>query len=87
MSITAAIVTYLCVWFLCLFVALPIGIQTQGEAGSVVPGSPSSAPAVHGLKKKFIWTTAAATVIWAIIVYIVAFSPLTMQDIDVWGRL
>jgi predicted secreted protein len=87
MSITAGIVVFLCVWFLCLFVALPIGIQTQGEAGSVVPGSPSSAPAVHGLKKKFIYTTAAAAVIWAIIVYLVAFSSLTIEHIDIWGRL
>jgi predicted secreted protein len=85
MTYTAAFVTFLCTWFLCLFVALPIGIQTQEEAGSVVPGSPSSAPAVHGLKKKFVWVTVAATIIWAGIVYVVAFSPLTLADIDIWG--
>jgi predicted secreted protein len=85
MTIPAAIVTFLMCWFLCLFVALPIGLRTQAEAGRVVPGTSASAPEVHGLRKKFFWVTVAATAVWAAIVYIVVFSSVTVQDIDMWG--
>jgi predicted secreted protein len=85
MTVLAALVVFLMVWFLCLFVALPIGLRTQAEAGSVVPGTPASAPAFHGLRKKFAWVTLVATGIWAVLVYLIAFSPLTIEDIDYWG--
>ncbi len=85
MTIPAAAVTFLMCWFLCLFVALPIGLRTQGEAGRVVPGTSASAPEVHGLRKKLLWVTVVATAIWAVIVYLVVFSSLTVQDIDMWG--
>jgi predicted secreted protein len=85
MTITAAIVLFLMVWFLCLFVALPIGLRTQAEAGSVVPGTPASAPEFHNLRKKFVWVTAVAAAIWAGLFYLIAFSPLTIEDIDFWG--
>lgn len=87
MSITAAFVVYLMLWFLCLFVALPFGIRTQGEAGSVVPGTPSSAPAVALLRRKLIWVTVVATALWALVFWLVAFSGLTIRDIDFWERM
>ena len=44
MGITAAIVVYAMLWFLTLFLVLPFRNRTQGEAGEVEPGTPSSAP-------------------------------------------
>ena len=44
MTITGAVVLFAVIWFVSLLVALPIGIRTQGEAGNVAPGTPSSAP-------------------------------------------
>jgi predicted secreted protein len=85
MTIPAALVVFLMCWFLCLFVALPIGLRTQGEEGRVVPGTSSSAPAVHGLRRKFFWVTVVATTLWCVIVYLIVFSTLTVQDIDFWG--
>jgi predicted secreted protein len=87
MTIPAAIVVFLTVWFLCLLIALPIGLQTQAEAGRVVPGTPASAPHRHGLRKKFAWVTAITVAIWGTLVYLIVFSSLTMADVDFWGWL
>lgn len=85
MTITAAFVLYAMLWFLCLFVALPIGLRTQAEDGSVVPGTPSSAPVNPMMGRKFLWTTVVATVLWAVIASIIVWGGLTIRDIDIWG--
>ena len=44
MSITGGLVLYATLWFLVMFLLLPIGHQSQEEAGQVVPGTPVGAP-------------------------------------------
>jgi predicted secreted protein len=44
MSLGFAVATYFIIWWTVLFAILPIGVRTQGEEGSVVPGTPESAP-------------------------------------------
>ena len=39
MNLTGGIVLYAVLWFLTLFVLLPIGQVSQAEAGEVVPGT------------------------------------------------
>jgi predicted secreted protein len=87
MSIASAIVVYAVIWFLALFVALPIGLRTQDEEGEVTPGTPASAPSVHQLKRKFFWVTVAAFLIWAPICALIVWGGFTMKDIDIWGRM
>lgn len=87
MSITAAIVLYAVIWFLSLFVALPIGLRTQAEDGEVVPGTPESAPSNPMIRKKVKWVTLVTTVLWAIVVSTILWSGLTMRDLDFWGRM
>lgn len=86
MTIPAALVLYATIWFLCLFVALPIRVRTQGEAGDVVPGTPESAPADPMIRTKMIWTTVVATVIWAAVAGVILFGGLSVQDLDLWRR-
>jgi predicted secreted protein len=87
MSITGAIVLYAVLWFLTLFVVLPIRVRTQGEDGSIVPGTPSSAPTDPDLRRKFIWVTVIATALWAVVCAIILWGGLTVRDIDFWGRM
>jgi predicted secreted protein len=87
MTITAALVLYAVIWFLSLFVALPIGLRTQGEENDVVEGTPSSAPADPMIRKKIIWVTVIATLIWAVIASTVLWSGITIRDIDFFGRM
>ena len=48
MDILQSIAVYIFIWWITLFLVLPFGVRTQQEEGSVVPGTPESAPASRG---------------------------------------
>ena len=87
MSITAAFVLFAVCWFMTFFVVLPLRLTTQGEAGSVVPGTPASAPAGFVVRRKARITTMVATVIWAVLCAIILSGWITVRDFDVMGRM
>lgn len=62
-----ALAIYLIIWWLVLFVILPIGIRGQAEEGDIVEGSEPGAPHTLDIKKKFKQTTIAATLIWLLV--------------------
>ena len=66
MGWTMGIATYFVIWWVSLFAVLPFGVQSQQEAGEVVPGSESGAPVKPMLLKKVIANTVLAAVIWLI---------------------
>jgi predicted secreted protein len=57
---------YFVIWWMTLFVVLPIGLRTQAEAQEVVPGSVESAPARFGAIRIFGTTTMLAALIHAL---------------------
>lgn len=87
MTITSAIVLYSVIWFLVLFLVLPFRLETQGERGRIVPGTPSSAPheAKMGLKLKI--TTAIATLLWVVVTAIILSGMIEIRDFDIRGRM
>ncbi len=87
MNPVSGIVLYLVIWFMTLFVVLPLRIQSQDEAGDVVPGTPASAPVDPKLKKKFIWVTIVATVLFVPIALTIINGWITVEDIDIFNRL
>ncbi len=87
MNPVAAVILYLIVWFMCLFIILPLRLTSQKEAGERVPGTPASAPVDPMLKKKFIWVTIVATGVWLVIVATIISHVITLEDIDVFNRL
>ncbi|MCB1311023.1 MAG: DUF1467 family protein [Sedimentitalea sp.] len=87
MAITSAIVLYAVIWTLTFFVALPIRLTTQGDAGEVEPGTHAGAPQVHHLRKKALITTLVALAIWAVVVVIVLSGWISVRDIDWFGRM
>ncbi len=87
MALTSALVLYAVIWFLTLFVVLPLRLKTQGDIGEVVPGTPQSAPAEAHLKKKFWIVTGVALVIWAIIFTIIVTETITVRDFDWRGTM
>jgi len=89
MSLTTAIVLYPLLWFICLFFFLPQRVQTQGERGEIVPGTPQSAPFKAQFKSKVIRTTIATTVVWGVIclsIIILLSMGVGIQDIDFFNR-
>lgn len=87
MTITAAVVLYSVIWFLALFVALPIGETSQQESGEVVPGTPASAPVDAMFKKKIIWVTIVSTVLWAITCAIILSGVISVESLDLFNRM
>lgn len=65
MRIGTAIAIYFVIWWVVLFVVLPLKVRTQGEAGEVVPGTHASAPARPRLLLKAALTTVLAAIVFA----------------------
>ena len=87
MGITSALVLFAVIWFMVFLVVLPLGLQTQAEAGEVVPGTPGSAPANLDLKRKIKQTSFWAVIIWAIVTGVVLSGLITVRDLDWFNRM
>ena len=82
----SALVLYAVIWFLTLFVVLPLRLTTQGEAGTVVPGTPEGAPAEAHMKRRLVITTGAATLIWVAVSAVILSGVITVADLDALYR-
>ncbi len=72
MGIATGLMVYIVVWWLIWFMALPIGVVTQEEAGEdIVPGTVKSAPQKPRLRLKAIGTTVVAALVWGVIYYLI----------------
>ncbi len=65
MRLSLAIAIYVVLWWTVLFAVLPIGVRTQGEDDSVVPGTPASAPTAPRLLRVVLTTTLVSALIFA----------------------
>jgi predicted secreted protein len=65
MSVSFAIAIYVVIWWTVLFAILPIGVRTQGEDGTIVPGTPESAPTRPRLIRVVLLTTIVSGVVFA----------------------
>lgn len=82
MAITSAIVLFAVIWFMTFFIVLPIRIQTQGDLKDIVPGTHASAPEHHHLRKKAIFSTLVACVLWALIAGVIFSGWIGVDDLD-----
>lgn len=87
MSITSGLVLFSVIWFMVFFVVLPLRLTTQGEAGDVVKGTHSSAPANPNLGRKAMITSIVAGVIWAICTGVILSGVITIRDLDYFERM
>ena len=65
MSIFTALAIYFVIWWIVLFAVLPWGVRSQHETGEMAPGTDPGAPVLTNLKRKLIWTTIVATMVFA----------------------
>ncbi len=87
MTITAALVLYAVIWFMILFICLPINLTTQEEAGEVIPGTPASAPENGDLRKKIKLVTLISLAIWILTFSIIVSGIFQISDFDIFGIL
>ena len=66
MPISTSLAIYFIIWWVVLFMVLPWGVRSQHESGGdMPPGTDPGAPAVPHLRRKLVWTTLVAAVIFA----------------------
>ncbi|MBD3788023.1 MAG: DUF1467 family protein [Sphingomonadales bacterium] len=87
MNLTGGIVLYAVIWFMVFFVVLPLRLQSQDEAGQIVPGTHASAPHDPRLRRKALITTGIATALWAVIATVILSGVITIQDLDWFDRI
>lgn len=87
MGPVSGLVLFAVIWTLVFFVVLPLRLQTQGEAGEIVPGTHASSPANFDIKRKAKVTTMWAFPIWLVIAGTILSGALTVRDIDWFDRM
>lgn len=82
MKFTSAIAIYFIVWWVTLFVILPLRIKNAAETGAAVEeGHDAGAPVVHGLAWKAVVTTIVASLVFAVLYYLLANNILQTLDL------
>ncbi len=87
MGPVSGIVLFAVIWFMVLFIVLPLRLVTQGEDGDVVPGTHASAPADPQIKRKAKITTIWAFGIWVIVAGVILSGAVSVRDIDWFDRM
>ena len=88
MGVVSGMVLFAVVWFMVLFVVLPIRLETQGDVGERVEGTHAGSPATgFSMKKRLRITTIWAIPIWAVIAGVIVFGDISVRDIDMFGRM
>lgn len=75
------IVVFLIVWWMIFFMILPLRVQSQQEAGAIVPGSDSGAPDDPRLKWKMWVTTLITCGVWLVYFVLFEFELFTLDMI------
>ena len=73
MSISTVFAIYGIAWWLTLFAVLPLGVQSQDEAGSITPGTEPGAPVKPRLGRKIVITSLVAIPVAAAISFFIQF--------------
>ena len=82
MQWTSAIAIYFIIWWVTLFVILPLRIKNASETGDKVEeGHDAGAPVVHGLAWKAVVTTIVASLVFAVLYYLLANDILQNLDL------
>ena len=87
MGITSAIVLYAVIWFMTLLCVLPVRLETQCDRGEIVPGTHAGSPENPQMKRRFVWTTIIATVLWVIIAGVIISGLVSVRDLDWFNRM
>jgi predicted secreted protein len=81
MSLATAFAIYFIIWWVVLFAVLPWGVRSQHEDGTIIPGSDPGAPAIPRLRRKLVWTTIVAAIVFAIWYAVYTYRLIALDDL------
>ncbi|MEL7543518.1 MAG: DUF1467 family protein [Pseudomonadota bacterium] len=85
MSVVFAIAIYFVLWWTVLFAILPLGVRSQDEDGSVVPGTEPGAPIAPRLLFKALLTTVVSAAIFGAVYALDSIGVINIQQF-LFGR-
>lgn len=77
------IASFLILWWLSLFVVLPLGVRGQAEDDSVEPGTEPGAPVRPNMVRKAVWATGLAIFFFILLNVILSTGWLTWERMGV----
>jgi predicted secreted protein len=83
MGIAGSLMVISIFWWLAFFMMLPIGVRSQLEDGSVVPGTEPSAPTAPKLWRKALWALGLALAGWAVLFSLIEFELVALDDFPI----
>ncbi len=84
MSIFTALAIYFVICWIVLFAVLPWGVRSQHEAGEMTPGTDPGAPVLTNLRRKLIWTTIVATMVFSTWFVVYVYQLITLDQLAAW---
>ena len=81
MSLATAFAIYFIIWWVVLFAVLPWGVRSQHEDGAIIPGSDPGAPTIPRLRRKLVWTTIVAAIVFAFWYVVYTYRLITLDDL------
>ncbi|MDD9920736.1 MAG: DUF1467 family protein [Boseongicola sp.] len=88
MSPVSALVLLAVIWFMVLFLILPMRLETQGDVGEKVEGTPAGAPSSSfSMRKRMKVTTYISIPIWIAISAIILWGGISVEDLDMFNRM
>jgi predicted secreted protein len=82
MSLTLGLALYFIIWWTTLFAVLPLGVRTQAEEGSVVPGTPESAPVRPQLVRVAVLNTVVSALVFALVWIVVVYNLIPIGELS-----
>lgn len=76
-----AVGIYIICWWITLFAVLPFGVRGVHEAAERPAGHDPGSPQSPGLRRKLLWTTGAAFVVWLLVLLAIHFDPMGIRSI------
>ena len=83
MRLLPSLAIYFVIWWLCLFVVLPFGANSQHETGDVTLGTDASAPVRLYVLRRIVATSALAAIIFGCVYLYFGVYGKTLEDL-VW---
>lgn len=84
-ALLSVFAVYFVIWWLTLFVVLPIGMRTQAEDNEVLPGTVASAPTRFKAFRIFATTTVISALIYGAWYLAGNYFGLSFRDLPVFG--
>ncbi|MEL6687825.1 MAG: DUF1467 family protein [Pseudomonadota bacterium] len=78
------IATFMILWWLSLFIVLPIGVRGQAEEGAIEEGTEPGAPVKSNMIRNVVWATGLAIIFFLLTVFIINTGWLTWERLGDW---